>query len=178
MIAQGKDGVVLDNIKIVFEPEQIHILGSKQDIEGFREFVKESSKPKISQITDEYGNTWNEVTLPKFQQTQVSVPALKLNYPVNQDQFKNNLNYANISQEHKDGLELLVDANVPTVYLKTTLDDVEQTLAELQKILPAQYIELLPAVTIEDITFQEIAVKNPGIDLLKEEERILLLQIY
>ena len=100
------------------------------------------------------------------------VAPLNLNYPVNQDQFKNNLNYANISQEHKDGLELLVDANVPTVYLKTTLDDVEQTLAELQKILPAQYIELLPAVTIEDITFQEIAVKNPGIDLYKEEERI------
>lgn len=30
---------------VVFEPEQIHILGSKQDIEGFQEFVKESSKP-------------------------------------------------------------------------------------------------------------------------------------
>jgi len=133
---------------------------------------KTYGKENVKLITDEYGNTWNEVTLPKFQQIQVSVPALNLNYPVNQDQFKNNLNYANISQEHKDGLELLVDANVPTVYLKTTLDDVEQTLAELQKILPAQYIELLPAVTIEDITFQEIAVKNPGIDLLKEEERI------
>jgi len=100
------------------------------------------------------------------------VAPLTLNYPVTQDQFKNNLNYANIAEEHKDGLELLVDANTPVVYLKTTLDDVEETLAELQKIIPAQYIELLPAVTIEDITFQEIAVKNPGMDLLKEEEPI------
>jgi len=48
---------------VVFEPEQIHILGSKQDIEGFKDFVKESSKPKVSQITDEYGNTWNEVEI-------------------------------------------------------------------------------------------------------------------
>lgn len=39
LIAQGKDGVVLDNIKIVFEPEQIHILGSKQDIEQFKNWV-------------------------------------------------------------------------------------------------------------------------------------------
>jgi len=29
---------------IVFEPEQIHILGSKQDIEGFKEFVGESTQ--------------------------------------------------------------------------------------------------------------------------------------
>jgi hypothetical protein len=48
---------------LVFEPKQIHILGSKQDIEGFKDFVKESSKPKVSQITDEYGNTWNEIEL-------------------------------------------------------------------------------------------------------------------
>ena len=33
----------------VFEPEQIHILGSKQDIEGFKEFVK--TKPTITPIT-------------------------------------------------------------------------------------------------------------------------------
>jgi len=43
LIAQGKDGVVLDNIKIVFEPEQIHILGSKEDLEGFKEFIKGSN---------------------------------------------------------------------------------------------------------------------------------------
>lgn len=30
-----------DNV-IIFEPEQIHILGSKQDIEGFKEFVEQS----------------------------------------------------------------------------------------------------------------------------------------
>ena len=39
LISEEKDGVILDNIKIVFEPEQIHILGGKQDIEGFKDFV-------------------------------------------------------------------------------------------------------------------------------------------
>jgi len=34
-----KNGVLNSEIK-VFEPEQIHILGSKQDIEGFKNFVK------------------------------------------------------------------------------------------------------------------------------------------
>ena len=42
--AYGFDGVKEfennpDEEYVVFEPEQIHILGSKQDIEGFKEFV-------------------------------------------------------------------------------------------------------------------------------------------
>lgn len=54
LIAQGKDGVVLDNIKIVFEPEQIHILGSKQDIEGFKGFVQKDNSSEInSSVSDD-----------------------------------------------------------------------------------------------------------------------------
>jgi len=43
---------------VVFEPEQIHILGSKQDIEGFKNFVSGTSmfmreqEPKISSVDD------------------------------------------------------------------------------------------------------------------------------
>ena len=33
----------------VFEPEQIHILGSKQDIEGFKEFVKKGNSTGINE---------------------------------------------------------------------------------------------------------------------------------
>ena len=36
----------------VFEPEQIHILGSKQDIEGFKEFVDNQSNPNTNSIDD------------------------------------------------------------------------------------------------------------------------------
>ena len=49
------DGVIFEDIidysrgnqQVVFEPEQIHILGSKQDIEGFKKFV--NSSPKVSE---------------------------------------------------------------------------------------------------------------------------------
>ena len=41
---------------VVFEPEQIHILGSKQDIEGFKEFIKKQEETQkespISQRID------------------------------------------------------------------------------------------------------------------------------
>ncbi|TXG82356.1 MAG: hypothetical protein E6R13_05100, partial [Spirochaetes bacterium] len=48
---EGKDSYIAKNINdgglgdvyAVFEPEQIHILGSKQDIEGFKDFVSKSN---------------------------------------------------------------------------------------------------------------------------------------
>ena len=42
----GKDAYAetRGNSAVVFEPEQIHILGNKQDIEGFKEFVSESTQ--------------------------------------------------------------------------------------------------------------------------------------
>ena len=42
-IQNGYDSIITPgDIGLIFEPEQIHILGSKQDIEGFREFVTQS----------------------------------------------------------------------------------------------------------------------------------------
>lgn len=51
-IKAGNDSVIYENIKDpllstsygVFEPEQIHILGNKQDIEGFKQFVSKPSE--------------------------------------------------------------------------------------------------------------------------------------
>jgi hypothetical protein len=51
-VKDGKDSVIFKNIKDpyladnygIFESEQIHILGSKQDIEGFKEFTKNNSQ--------------------------------------------------------------------------------------------------------------------------------------
>ena len=54
LIAQGVNGIITDNIKVVFEPEQIHILGSKQDIEGFKEFVQKDNSSEInSSVSDD-----------------------------------------------------------------------------------------------------------------------------
>ena len=70
---QGLDGLIYENVLeessvdkhnqyVVFEPEQIHILGSKQDIEGFKEFVQEE-KDDLNPFIDEYDNTWNELSI-------------------------------------------------------------------------------------------------------------------
>jgi hypothetical protein len=54
-----KDSIVIDNnfeiglkYRIVFEPEQIHILGNKQDIEGFKEFVTQPIQTTEVEIED------------------------------------------------------------------------------------------------------------------------------
>ena len=39
------DGVINEEYEIVTLPEQIHILGSNKDIEGFKNFIKKNSKP-------------------------------------------------------------------------------------------------------------------------------------
>ena len=53
---QGYDGLLLEDEDsdyieeyVVFEPEQIHILGSKQDIEGFKQFVENQDGSNSSQ---------------------------------------------------------------------------------------------------------------------------------
>jgi hypothetical protein len=57
-------GIPTDNLEyVVFEPEQIHILGSKQDIEGFNEFANESPQvvsqdlniPQLKSIVESRG---------------------------------------------------------------------------------------------------------------------------
>lgn len=45
VIINNSDGVINEDYEIVTKPEQIHILGSKQDIEGFKKFV---NRPKLS----------------------------------------------------------------------------------------------------------------------------------
>ena len=52
----GEGGIYVNKGYVVFEPEQIHILGSKQDIEGFKEFIgnennaQETQKPPVRRI--------------------------------------------------------------------------------------------------------------------------------
>tara|TARA_R110000764_G_scaffold54898_1_gene119732 strand:- start:4590 stop:21956 length:17367 start_codon:yes stop_codon:yes gene_type:complete len=43
--SKGEKTNIYTNNYVVFEPEQIHILGSKKDIEGFKEFVGSQSQP-------------------------------------------------------------------------------------------------------------------------------------
>ena len=51
-LSENKDGLVIKNtydpllndVYVVFEPEQIHILGSKQDMQGFKDFIAKSQQ--------------------------------------------------------------------------------------------------------------------------------------
>jgi hypothetical protein len=48
---KGYDSLLGSDEYVVFEPEQIHILGSKQDIEGFKKFVEQPINKEIKKIT-------------------------------------------------------------------------------------------------------------------------------
>ena len=84
-ISKENDGIIVENtldqlndqigfentVSIVFEPEQIHILGSKKDIEGFKEFVgnveDKASESGLSLSTDEaaaYNSLVSNGTIP------------------------------------------------------------------------------------------------------------------
>ena len=51
---------IFANSYVVFEPEQIHILGSKQDIEGFKDFVQGKQFQKLTE--EEKAKTIEQVT--------------------------------------------------------------------------------------------------------------------
>jgi len=52
VINNVKDGLdktdIISNINVVFDPEQIHILGSKQDVEGFKEFTQTQNPNNVN----------------------------------------------------------------------------------------------------------------------------------
>lgn len=59
---RGTKEEYLGNTYVVFEPEQIHILGGKQDIEGFKEFVSQEGSSAMFQLegTTESSKASNE----------------------------------------------------------------------------------------------------------------------
>jgi hypothetical protein len=88
----SKTSAVGENIEIaVFEPEQIHILGNEQDVEGFKEFVKSPEAKTTSPETDELSlylsNKMNEnfkISTPELKGAP-SIDAIVTNHvPVNQ----------------------------------------------------------------------------------------------
>lgn len=64
---------------VVFEPEQIHILGSKADIQGFKEFVQEKQNV-FNQISPQPNQTFDRELAQKIQdKLQKLYPEIKLN---------------------------------------------------------------------------------------------------
>ena len=90
-ISDGKDAYiaknvvdpnVLDDVYVVFNEENIHILGSKQDIQGFKEFVSKSAAPVEQQIKKseyEVHVTGDMVSGWDVSTTVFNVPGIKIN---------------------------------------------------------------------------------------------------
>ena len=80
-----------ENQLVVFEPEQIHLLGSKQDVEGFKEFVQGKSfdKELAQKIQDKLQKLYPEIKL-----NITNNPVWEQGDNVfNQEEYNNQVNY-------------------------------------------------------------------------------------
>jgi phage pi2 protein 07 len=105
----GKD-TLNDQDYVVFEPEQIHILGSEQDIEGFKEFMDKSTfkqlelDPEMSNyIADQISRAFN-----------VPIPGMEKDTLITAEEIEN----FNRDVENRDG-------RLPSEYF-TGIDDVNK----------------------------------------------------
>jgi predicted NAD-dependent protein-ADP-ribosyltransferase YbiA (DUF1768 family)/alkylated DNA repair dioxygenase AlkB len=70
-VEEGYDAIITPNeIGVAFEPEQIHILGNKQDIEGFKEFVKKFTTQPTASIEIQAGLELFKNALSKEEQKE------------------------------------------------------------------------------------------------------------
>jgi hypothetical protein len=87
-----RDGYNVENFKkeyVVFEPEQIHILGNKQDIEGFKEFVKNDNESKSLQKDFTFNLIPNSIE-EQFKEAN----SLKNKTPENNEEFNKKILYS------------------------------------------------------------------------------------
>ncbi len=74
-LINGRDGYNTDNFTkeyVVFEPEQIHVLSSKADIEGFKEFVQEE-KDDLKPFIDESNKIGDESINERLKKYEESI---------------------------------------------------------------------------------------------------------
>ena len=188
-IKEGYDSAfidVLENLEsgqgttelVVFEPEQIHILGSKIDIEGFKRFVKNNpninnesrfynENIKVTKQMEEvigskipndvfaFGLNENFVT-PNIELFYRADAAEDIIYPENQE-FKDNYNYP-------------VTTNENTVDLNTKLTDLLKNIGVSVENLTTNH-KYKSVAGVAD-TFHKVAytsINKAGIDTLPEE---------
>lgn len=108
----GFDGVRILNthdnfdtdVFVVFDPEQIHILGSKQDVEGFKNWV--SSTPQSTNVDENPNQTHIDKINAKY---DAELAALEGNKSTTNDEYK--LDYLINKTPIKAGVEELFESN-------------------------------------------------------------------
>ncbi len=190
---QGLDGLVYENILeessinkhnqyVVFEPEQIHILGGKQDIEGFKNFVNnQPSQPMYSRRNT--GTATDEaalLTFARFLANKTGInfrlvtadEALRLNPNYNGEPgfFYNNVGYLVKGVANKSTalheifghpmVELLEQQNLPLLH-------------ELFRAIPQSILDetklAYPEHVLEDGTLDAIGMKEALIKAIEYE---------
>lgn len=112
----------------VNEPEQIHILGSKSDIEGFRKFIESESKEYQEPISDTekvdeiYSPLFTKINDDNLEEDEDSEPLM------DSDTFEQERGY--LSDEEKSQFETKPFANL-TQTLVYQLEDINNEIAEL-----------------------------------------------
>lgn len=151
-----------NNTYVIREPEQIHILGSKQDIEGFKKFI---SKPTVKEITPPIPGGKNKLLsdadIERFNlevaRNNNLLPKTFTTSSTDQDAFANDISGKkpgseeyNLWQLNPRGLYNLVDANTGEIYLR----DVDlATGFQKEQVAPSTPVdEKLLKDTIKDLT--------------------------
>ena len=132
----GYDGIAGGGEKIVFEPEQIHILGNKQDIDGFKEFV---TQPSTS--VEESIDTFDQLSLfddSSFEEIETDTTNNVLNQ-LGEYTAEEELTdwYEGLSSEQKGKLAVNKDTKIKSA------KDVVSLHQKNISATPAQLIELL-----------------------------------
>lgn len=121
-------GNIYTNNYVVFEPEQIHILGSKQDIEGFKEFVDSSPLLQLEGVNQTEASPETVAKLTELLQS--------LNIPVEQmDQL--------FAQLGVNGLADGVNRLIQIAKGKESVALTEETMHMLTLMAPAEMMDNL-----------------------------------
>ena len=129
-----KDFDTKGDVFVVFEPEQIHILGNQQDIEGFKEFVSIQEEPDIS-FKAKPLNTLSHLKQTEFK-SSLRVGD-EINFPYWDEKLGNIVNYRNlIVTEVQQGkfYAKLPDESIQEFDFKNILDNqIEGTLSKKEQ---------------------------------------------
>ena len=174
------DGVILNNYKdpfisdvyVVFEPEQIHILGSKEDVEGFKEFIGESEQTVESYRAQEQA---------ELSQRIPNIENYKVNGKVDKSLItdENDLETYNEIYDKYDALITpLLEASEetkeqPEDILKTYEEDLEQNTEDLEDTEDTSNINEDDDFLEEDFPVEEKENK-PNVEYTFNEEFELL----
>jgi hypothetical protein len=158
----GETGLTNGSGHIVFEPEQIHILGSKQDIEGFKNFVTQSSivLPTIEQADTIYKAFQDENLSFKIAKTADDISIVKniLTNPSNlknqnysDDVIKGNILNSVLNNRNKDGdyyysyggQTTIIPKNTSRVDLMKKVEEIYNNMSNWDDTLKSKWIDFL-----------------------------------